>query len=332
MASASVKQWLSLYRRGDARKCTKDASAWYFLHMPPRIRHARQEHEIESLAIYGKAGSAVSGLHLEAMQARAEALAYTVRPHVHPGMLQLLHASGGVCTATIDGRTHTLVAPCLASIPGGVAHCFNFGPDAAGWILTVGHDHVLDAPLVRNEDNVASLLRQPHIVDLGPYPQQAALLGMLFSQLDDELRADRRGRRAGVEYLLRLILLQHWRAVETGQEDRHDDRDRRLFYDFRALLEENFARQWTVPEYAQRLKCTPLRLNRVCRSFTRQTANGVILGRLGEEARRLLVFTTAPAAHIGARLGFQEPSYFTRFFRRLTGQTPGEFRQRQVSR
>ena len=315
-------------------KCTNRVPAWYFLHVAPRTRKPRPDQEIQRLAIYGETlapGSkgAAPDLHLEAMQARAEALAYTVRPHVHPGMLQLLFASGGVCKATIDGVAHTLVAPCLASIPGGIAHCFNFGPDAAGWILTVAHDHVLEAPLVRNEDSVTSLLRQPHIVELARHPEHEALLRMLFTQLDEELRSQRRGRRAGVEYFLRLILLQHWRAVETREDARHDDRDRRLFYDFRALLEENFSRHWTVPEYARRLKCTPQRLNGVCRAFTRQTANGVILGRLGEEARRLLVFTTAPAAHIAARLGFQEPSYFTRFFRRQNGLTPGEFRQRQ---
>ncbi len=298
-----------------------------FVQVPPRRRRPTPPSDIERLPIYGKAGSPAAGLHLESMQARAEALAYSVRPHVHPGLLQVLYATGGVCTATIDGHAHQLVAPCLASIPAGIAHCFDFGPDAAGWILTVSHDHVLEAPLVRNEDNITSLLREPHLVDLAGQAPQAALLSMLFAQLDEELRNDRRGRRAGVEYLLRLILLQHWRIVETREAERHEDRDRRLFYDFRALLEQNFARQWTVPEYARRLKCTPLRLNRVCRAFTRQTANAVILARLGEEARRLLVFTTAPAAHIGARLGFQEPSYFTRFFRRVCGMTPGRYRQ-----
>lgn len=305
--------------------------------MTPRRRNPLQDQEIQRLAIYGEAAPSRPGqpalldLHLEAMQARAEQLAYTVRPHVHPGMLQLLFAGGGACRAIIDGDAHTLVAPCLVSIPGGIAHCFNFGPDAAGWILTVAHDHVLDAPLVRNEDSVTSLLRQPHLIDLQSSPPQAALLATLFAQLDEELRNERRGRRAGVEYLLRLILLQHWRAVETRQEAHHDDRDRRLFYDFRALLEQNFHRHWRVPEYARRLKCTPSRLNRICRSFTRQTANGVILGRLAEEARRLLIFTTAPAAHVGARLGFPEPSYFTRFFRRQNGLTPGEFRQRRAA-
>jgi AraC family transcriptional regulator, transcriptional activator of pobA len=295
--------------------------------MPPRIRKPRQSQDIERLTIYGEAGSPGADLHLEAMQARAEALAYTIRPHVHPGMLQLLFATGGVCKATVDGSVQTLHAPCLASIPGGVAHCFEFGPEARGWILTVAHDHVLDAPLVRNEDNITSLLREPQVVDLRPNPRQATVLEMLFVQLDEELRTQRRGQRAGIEYLLRLILLHHWRAIETRQDSRHNDRDRSLFYDFRALLEQNFARQWSIPEYARRLKCSPLRLNRVCRVFTGQTANGVILRRLGEESRRLLLFTTAPAAHIGARLGFQEPSYFARFFRRQNGVTPGEFRQ-----
>ena len=297
--------------------------------MPPRARRSRPAPDIERLPIYGDASAPPVQLHLEAMQARAEALAYTVRPHVHPGMLQLLFATDGVCRATLDGRTHTLVAPCLASIPGGTAHCFNFGPDAAGWILTVAHEQVLDAPLVRNEDTVTALLRAPHLVDLLDAPRQSALFETLFAQLDEELRSQRRGRRAGVEYLLRLILLHHWRAVETRGEARHADRERSLFYDFRALLEQHFTSHWTVPDYARRLRSTPQRLNRACRAITGQTANAVVLGRLGEEARRLLLFTTAPAAHIGTRLGFQEPSYFTRFFRRLNGMTPGEFRRRR---
>ena len=77
--------------------------------MSPRRRNPQQDQEIQRLAIYGEAAPSRPGqpalldLHLEAMQARAEQLAYTVRPHVHPGMLQLLFAGGGVCRATIDG-------------------------------------------------------------------------------------------------------------------------------------------------------------------------------------------------------------------------------------
>ncbi len=245
-------------------------------------------------------------------------------------MLQLLFATGGVCRATIDGAAHTLVAPCLASIPGGVAHCFNFGPDAAGWILTVAHDHVLEAPLVRNEESVTSLLREPHVVDLSQNPPQAALLASLFAQLDEELRTDRRGRRAGIEYFLRLILLQHWRAVETREDARHDDRDRRLFYDFRALLEQNFNRHWTVPEYASELHLTESRLTDICRRFANRSPKRLIFDRQLREARRLLLFSDSTVSEIAWQLGFKDPAYFARFFNRLTGCSPSAYRAQKV--
>ena len=79
-------------------------------------------------------------------------------------------------------------------------------------------------------------------------------------------------------------------------------------------------------DYTAALRCSQPRLNRVCRQFSGRNANHIVLDRLCEEARRLLAFTTAPAANIGNRLGFQEPSYFTRFFKQRARQTPGQFR------
>ena len=295
--------------------------------MCPRPRKPDADGGIQRLSIYGQAGTLAVDLHLEAMQARAAALDYTVKPHVHPDMLQVMLGLAGVCEATIDGVTHQVAAPCMVSIPGGTAHCFNFGDDARGWILTTSHQRVLAAPLARNEDNVTALLRQPHIVTLAAASPHVVLISALFRQLQEELHTDHGGQRAGIEYTLRLILLHHWRAVDhQQQQSRHSDRDRQLFYDFRALVEQHFQQQWPITEYTRRLKCSQPRLNQVCREFSGLTANGVILGRLGEEARRLLAFTTGPAAHIGYRLGFQEPSYFTRFFKRQTGMTPGAFR------
>jgi AraC family transcriptional regulator, transcriptional activator of pobA len=40
----------------------------------------------------------------------------------------------------------------------------------------------------------------------------------------------------------------------------------------------------------------------------------------------MLLYTDESAARVAASLGFDDPSYFSRFFRRETGQTPKEFR------
>ena len=45
-----------------------------------------------------------------------------------------------------------------------------------------------------------------------------------------------------------------------------------------------------------------------------------------QEARRLLIFTTASINEIGYQLGFNDPAYFSRFFTREAGMTPGRYR------
>ncbi|AOW14451.1 hypothetical protein LPB72_02990 [Hydrogenophaga crassostreae] len=56
------------------------------------------------------------------------------------------------------------------------------------------------------------------------------------------------------------------------------------------------------------------------------TAKQVIDRRIVLEARRLLAHSQMPVAHIGHQLGFTEPTNFVKFFRRLGGETPQQFR------
>lgn len=296
--------------------------------MPARLPF-RSRPGIRQLGIYGDPSvrPETLDLHIEELQARAHSLQYSIKPHMHRDMLQLFVSLSGRCVATIDGEVHRIGGPCAISIPGGIAHCFEFGAGAKGWILTLAHRRVIAAPLDRNDDNVAALLRRSHVVEArrgsGYLRGMATLLGLLH----DEFRGTRPGRRAALEHLTALVLLHHWREVEPHRaQDAHEDRDRRLFYEFRALVEQHFTRQWSIADYSRTLACSQPRLNRVCRQLAGASANGIVLDRLCEEARRLLAFTTAPASAIGRQLGFQESSYFTRFFRRRAGMTPGEFR------
>ena len=48
--------------------------------------------------------------------------------------------------------------------------------------------------------------------------------------------------------------------------------------------------------------------------------------RLAIEAMRYLSFSGASVKEIAGRLGFSDPAYFARFFRRMTGQTASQFR------
>ena len=66
------------------------------------------------------------------------------------------------------------------------------------------------------------------------------------------------------------------------------------------------------------------------RSETGYNALRLIHNRLAREACRRLVHVAAPVSRLAFELGFDDPAYFCRFFKRHTGVSPREYRQRAL--
>lgn len=101
-----------------------------------------------------------------------------------------------------------------------------------------------------------------------------------------------------------------------------------------AFIEQQFKRlvqlhykEWKKPApYAQQLHLTPAYLNEVLQGATGQSASTHLQQRVVLEAKRLLAFTELSMQAISAELGYEDPNYFTRLFRKLAQQSPREFR------
>jgi len=58
----------------------------------------------------------------------------------------------------------------------------------------------------------------------------------------------------------------------------------------------------------------------------------MVAKRLIETARRDLIAMPSSVQHIAYSLGFSDPAYFSRFFLKMTGETPRTFRLRERER
>jgi AraC family transcriptional activator of pobA len=92
------------------------------------------------------------------------------------------------------------------------------------------------------------------------------------------------------------------------------------------LVERDAGHRHAIADYAVELAVTPGHLSVLCQRYAGQRAKRLLDSTLAARARRMLLYTDESAARVGASLGFEDPSYFSRFFRRETGQTPTEFR------
>jgi AraC-like DNA-binding protein len=149
-----------------------------------------------------------------------------------------------------------------------------------------------------------------------------------FARMQREIAALRDDAQHALRAVLYevLVLLSRWYAARYAPPVA-PPRDR-VVGRFQGLVERDFARRHLVSEYAAALGVSPGHLNALCRTQLRQTASARIHGRLVLEARRLLLYTDLTVAEVADRLGFADPAYFSRFFRREAGSAPAAYRAR----
>lgn len=99
---------------------------------------------------------------------------------------------------------------------------------------------------------------------------------------------------------------------------------------FKQLVNQNNKQYKQVKEYAQMLNITPLYLNEVIKEITGFPASHWIQQAILLEAKRLLYYTSLDVKEIANELGYEEHTYFSRFFKKNVGMTASEFRNKKT--
>jgi AraC family transcriptional regulator, transcriptional activator of pobA len=95
---------------------------------------------------------------------------------------------------------------------------------------------------------------------------------------------------------------------------------------FQYLVNEHFISKMAVEDYAQMLNISANHLSQTIKETTGNTPKSYITKRRLEEAKYLLLYTKNDIAEISFHLHFSEPTHFSKFFKKETGQSPQEFR------
>lgn len=259
--------------------------------------------------------------HIETIHSRSRLHDWEIAPHSHPLLSQILLVRRSVVDVTIDGTTIALPGPAAVSIPAGVTHGFRFEPAVEGDVLSLCPALLAAEADPETEELMRALRDWPAVIALDA--ESAAGAATLARQIAQECAERRPGGAAMVTWLVRaLLLLLARRHAELALEKRRPGRQTIPFARFRALVERHFREQHGLAFYAAELGLTERSLNRLATRGAGRSAKNYLTDRLVLEARRQLAYTTFPVATIAYELGFDDPSYFSRFYRRATGRLP----------
>ena len=278
-------------------------------------------------SLYGEPepSSAADVLHIEDIRTRSILYDWHIAPHRHRGLFQLLFIMKGGADVDVDDRRWTIAAPCAVSVPPSVVHAFRFRPHTEGFVLTLSES--LHLPGTPHRGLIETLFLTPSVIDFEPMPGNAQRIAALLAQVAAESRDEALGRATMLEWLIDAILLLIARQQAATAREATSGLQLRAFNQFRALVEIHVLEHWTVPRYARALRSTEGKLNRMCQAVAGKTAFEVIQARLVLEARRRLIYIAVPVATVSYELGFEDPAYFSRFFKKHAGVTPSAFRR-----
>ncbi|MCW0217283.1 MAG: AraC family transcriptional regulator, partial [Prosthecobacter sp.] len=138
----------------------------------------------------------------------------------------------------------------------------------------------------------------------------------LFGDLQREYDQDRPGVLEVLRATLRILFIEASRLENVRGPIKEPTRAALLARQFQLALEHHFREWQALTPYARQLGVTVNHLNDVIHQDTGHAAGELIRHRRLLDAKRLLLHSDLSVSEIGYQIGFQDPSYFSRFFRR----------------
>ena len=147
-----------------------------------------------------------------------------------------------------------------------------------------------------------------------------------FSLSDGYIRqAELLSSQAGITNLQYNMVLEFTEQVERV---RRGSNPSKLSLEAADYVRRHLSEPINTEEMAREFYLSRTHFSAKFKKETGETLTAFILREKMEEAKRLLRYTDKSSSAIGAYLGYSSQGHFARVFKRFTGQTPGEYREK----
>lgn len=243
-------------------------------------------------------------------------------PHRH-NFYFILVIEKGQGQHEIDFTSYNIQNHSVFILRPGQVHQLNVGPDTKGYLLQFNADFYLpcEAKVVQFYRR-ASHKSHCKIID-SDFHRINGILNTIFS----ESQQKQSGYLEAIKANLNLFFIE---LVRNGKENKPSANkyEQERIEELQELLELNIAREKQVSFYTESLNLSPYQLNAITKKVLDKTVSELINEQVVLEARRQLLGTSNQVNQIAFSLGYDDPSYFIRFYKKQTGHTPEAYRNK----
>ena len=123
-----------------------------------------------------------------------------------------------------------------------------------------------------------------------------------------------------------ILELNQMFAIRVERKKLKKSRKEDILWRFLSLLTQHYKQNRSVDFYADKLCISPKHLSSVIKQLSHKTAHEIISDVVIMAAKQLLKTTTLSIQEISEELNFANQSFFGKFFKQNTGQSPSSYR------
>ncbi len=252
-------------------------------------------------------------------------------PHRH-NFQELIWINSGSGTQLIDGAEIAVAPLTFYLIAKGQVHHFRTARNINGIVLSFSEEFSLGGMGARTGRLFNSLFN-----NASSFPS-LAIASDKVREIEDLLEILVRefeapgdiGKETMLRALLQALLIKIVNNIDRNPlaRDTSEHNPDHVFLNFLALLEQNFKSHHEVSFYTDALAITNRQLSSRTNRIVGKSAKRIIEERLALEAKRSFRFTEQSVKDVAYGLGYNDPSYFSKVFKRITGCSPSDFQSR----
>ena len=180
---------------------------------------------------------------------------------------------------------------------------------------------LLEDYIVFHQEKLSSIIR----LSENEFSETLSLVNLLKLEIMNETKTS----KGNIHQLLNYFLSkskEKFIAQNEREQVGTQKKGNPIFNKFKQILESSYSTNRNVGNYANQLNIHPYCLNEISKLSSGHTASEVIHTKIISETKKLVLITDNSFKEISYKLGFDDPAYFSRYFKKHTGITLSQFK------